>query len=1335
MGVSAAQPGRPQFVNLPQVELTGGAVESFVAGTLQTPPSISNGDILYVNAPVVVSGASQVAVGEQLNQQGFYNLGYNQITFPNVSKVIAALGDFDGDGKTDYAFALSPVNGNIGELCIYFGTGAVANNGGGNSSYDGGNVFPPKGRSGCVTFTAQGSKTPVFSYMALLPAVGTTPQQVLVIEDSANATMYLAVNTGLTGSGGVLTGINVAPVANSALSLPDGVGPIFVGDFNGDGRTDFVIDGQAGLAADVYLSVANGVSVIPVRYDAGHVHSLLMQDMDGDNHADMVVESDNGVIQIFKGAADGTFLTGASIGGTAPGLDGFSGNGGHLAAINPQTLDILVTTPIGLSVLQKQNGTLIYGLKGIYNIGPGRESFALANFFGTVNMDLAVNSAEGVAIFAGNPGGSFQASNAYAALAPALSAVAGTFRNAQNNPRGNVDVVVATGATEAQLMTGNGDGTFNLFNGVANSSGPPADVPGNVWSNLLTADFDGDGNPDLLYSFTGLPNPGPSGSTFPIFAIQFGNGDGTFVSPLAFTISNANGINSDGYYVESAVGDFDGDGAGDLANINEYFFGVDSGINGSRAGLNSAFLYAAPNNTPFNLVAAGFFKSGRTNKQDLVFQQGSTILPGLNIGGNNFSVIAPLAGTPSPSTLSAAAMLVTDVDGDGNGDIVVLYMPVPSVGGPPVAPAGVYIWYGNGDGTFSQSPQVIALSRNYSLAAVADMNADGLPDIVLSDGSLVSVLYGQGGRKFGDEQHFLAGQGINAILLADLNGDGRPDVIAANGGATISNAIALGGATAASLTLTPNPDVNTGGITVLMNNLAASPVTGSVTATPEPSAYGSMFTLTATIMPSAGVALPTGTVQFAIDGVNVGGAIAVTPGTASSIATYTVAAGNIYAVGNHALTAVYSGDAVNSGITLTGTHAITGGPTTTELFLCVGPTAACPAPPGVTNPTPPYIANLSMYYGQIWNGTTDAFSNDGSALTGTIALTDNYNGVTSTLCTLQVASGGQCPNSVGTTLGTGVGTNILTSSYSGDASHLASSSQTVTITVLQDTTTAALVGAPNPSPAGQPVTFTATLTGNFTAPTGTVQFSELFPPTTTALLLGTATLVPGPGLSSTATFTTSTLPVGTDTIEVTYAATTDFATAVATTTETITPSLAGSFTLSVTPNPVNIGVGFGSLLAVTVTPLNGFSQDVALKCSNLPQETTCLFVNPTIAGGSGQTTLIVQTTAPHSCGTTQPYFLGSNGGTGMGRGAAPLALPALAGLIALFVPGKRRRWLKLLVALVAVLGAMQMTGCGNCTDLGTRPATYSIQVTGTAAQGAAGSGATASQAVTVNVTI
>jgi hypothetical protein len=146
-----------------------------------------------------------------------------------------------------------------------------------------------------------------------------------------------------------------------------------------------------------------------------------------------------------------------------------------------------------------------------------------------------------------------------------------------------------------------------------------------------------------------------------------------------------------------------------------------------------------------------------------------------------------------------------------------------------------------------------------------------------------------------------------------------------------------------------------------------------------------------------------------------------------------------------------------------------------------------------------------------------------------------------------------------------------------------------------------------------------------------------------------------------------------------------------------------------------------------VTANNGFAEGVNLTCGNLPTEATCTFAPAATPSGGGASTLIVETTAPHTCGTTQPYFLGGNGG---GPHLAPFALPALAGLVAFLIPGKRR-WLRSLMALIAVAAITQMTGCSTCTDLGTKPATYTFQVIGTSAV----TGEVQSQTVTLNITI
>ena len=83
----------------------------------------------------------------------------------------------------------------------------------------------------------------------------------------------------------------------------------------------------------------------------------------------------------------------------------------------------------------------------------------------------------------------------------------------------------------------------------------------------------------------------------------------------------------------------------------------------------------------------------------------------------------------------------------------------------------------------------------------------------------------------------------------------------------------------------------------------------------NPSVYGQSVTFTATIT-GAGVT-PTGTVQFKVDGSNFGSPVNLIKGTANSAATTSLS------VGNHIVTAVYSGDSNYA----TSTGNLTGGQT------------------------------------------------------------------------------------------------------------------------------------------------------------------------------------------------------------------------------------------------------------------------------------------------------------------------------------------------------------------------------------------------------------------------
>ena len=76
------------------------------------------------------------------------------------------------------------------------------------------------------------------------------------------------------------------------------------------------------------------------------------------------------------------------------------------------------------------------------------------------------------------------------------------------------------------------------------------------------------------------------------------------------------------------------------------------------------------------------------------------------------------------------------------------------------------IYYGNGDGTF-QTPALFPMSYAYTQVAVADINQDKKPDLILSDGSGIAAVEGQGNRIFGAEQHLVAGQNISGLTVTN----------------------------------------------------------------------------------------------------------------------------------------------------------------------------------------------------------------------------------------------------------------------------------------------------------------------------------------------------------------------------------------------------------------------------------------------------------------------------------------------------------------------------------------------------------------------------------------
>ena len=330
--------------------------------------------------------------------------------------------------------------------------------------------------------------------------------------------------------------------------------------------------------------------------------------------------------------------------------------------------------------------------------------------------------------------------------------------------------------------------------------------------------------------------------------------------------------------------------------------------------------------------------------------------------------------------------------------------------------------------------------------------------------------------------------------------------------------------------------------------------TTTVAAAPKATVYGQSVTFTATVaVSSPGVGTPTGTVTFK-DGTTTLGT--GTLSTAKGVTTATFSTSTL-ALGSHSITAVYAGDTND----LTSTSA--------ALRFKVSQDTTTTTVAGSSTAT---VYGLSVTF-----TATVAVSSPGVGTpTGTVTFKDG----TTTLGTGTLSTAGGVTTATFSTTKLAVGSHSITAVYSGDTHDLTSTSSAMKFKVSQDTTTTTVAATPSTTVYGQSVTFTATVAisgpGGGT-PTGKVTFKD------GTKVLGTGKLSTKNGVT-TATFSTSTLALGSHSITAVYAGDTD---------DLTSTSAALSFTVGQSANSdIQLAqfrpqvAGTSSLSAVTASVVN-----------------------------------------------------------------------------------------------------------------------------------------------------
>ncbi|MBN9517594.1 VCBS repeat-containing protein [bacterium] len=559
---------------------------------------------------------------------------------------------------------------------------------------------------------------------------------------------------------------------------------VALADFNGDGELDFAATNGSASSVSVAFGNNNGTFAAAVNYPANfNPVGVEAADFNGDGNLDIVVVNDgNDSVSVLLNSGDGTFGSATAFGtnGIAPrsvAVGDFNGDGKvDIAATNASNSTNFIsvftnTTPT--------NGVTASFTRTTIPTGGNGQGVSVGDLNGDmrpdiVNVDFQNNTVSVRLNTTATPGSSptFGSRVTYGTgSVPQLSTL-GDF-----NDDGKLDVAI-TFSGGVDVLLGQGDGTFGSATSFAVAGGP-------TW--IEVGDFDGDGKLDLVVA-------GGDG-----IHVLLGEGDGTFGAPTNY---GANGNNT-----SVAVGNINGDVRPDLVTNNFIANTVSvllntGALSTTTAGSATAAFGSADQPVTLTVTVVGtggeavnggtFTFTVRDALNNVV---GTPAVSGTVANGTASATYTLPGGTPAGAyTIETvytpgSGNLTTSTDAAGILTVAPADAPAPirltaedtAVGG------GPRVTVRSADGSvrfdfFAFDPAF----RGGVTAAVADLNGDGVDDIVTGAGiggaPHVKVFDGRTGAEvasfFAYDASFQGGVSVGA---ADENGDGTPDIVTGAG--------------------------------------------------------------------------------------------------------------------------------------------------------------------------------------------------------------------------------------------------------------------------------------------------------------------------------------------------------------------------------------------------------------------------------------------------------------------------------------------------------------------------------------------------------------------------